>query len=100
MTLKEAREVLGLGLTATKKEIRQAFRRQARQWHPDLAPPERAKEFAQHMRQVNAAYRRLTDFVDNYRYRLEEDPEVEEWWRRRFSTGVTQPPRRGEDSDQ
>jgi len=93
MTLKEAREVLGLGLKATRQEVRTAFRRAARKWHPDLAPKEAQGEFLRRMREVNAAYRRILDFLEQYRYRLEEGPEAEDWWRRRFSTGVTQPPR-------
>ena len=38
MTLKEAREILNLGLKATRKEVGAAYRRAARRWHPDLAP--------------------------------------------------------------
>ena len=38
MTLEEARELLNLGLKATKKEVRAAYRRAARRWHPDRAP--------------------------------------------------------------
>ena len=38
MTLEEARDLLNLGLKATKKEVKAAYRRAARRWHPDLAP--------------------------------------------------------------
>ena len=38
MTLEEARVLLNLGLKATKKEVRAAYRRAARRWHPDRAP--------------------------------------------------------------
>lgn len=90
-TLKEAREILGLGETATRQEIIQAYRREARRWHPDRAPKGREAEFQTRMQRVNAAYQRLKDFLENYRYRLEEREtaeDVEEWWRERFYTGV------------
>ena len=38
MTLAEARELLDLEPKATKKEIKTAYRRAARLWHPDRAP--------------------------------------------------------------
>ncbi|MBI4795289.1 MAG: DnaJ domain-containing protein, partial [Deltaproteobacteria bacterium] len=38
MTLEEARELLSLDLQATRKEIRAAYRRAARRWHPDRSP--------------------------------------------------------------
>lgn len=51
-------EVLGVQMTATKDEIRAAYRALARRWHPDrfLAGPER--DWAnEKMAEINAAYR-------------------------------------------
>jgi curved DNA-binding protein CbpA len=95
MTLKEAREILELGLTANRQEIKAAYRRLARRWHPDRAPAGEEAAFRVHMQQVNAAYQRLKDFMERYRYRLDEaeapdgGDEYEEWWSARFGgTGV------------
>lgn len=91
MTLKEACQILGLGPVATRREIRDAYRRAARRWHPDRAPTGAEEEFRRRMQAVNAAYQRLKEFLENYRYRLEETEEegdVERWWRDRFNVGV------------
>ena len=91
MTLKEARDILELGPTATRQEITRAYRRSARRWHPDRAPEGREEEYRAHMQQVNAAYQRLKVFLENYRFHLEDTEtgeDVEEWWQERFYTGV------------
>ena len=91
MTLKEARDLLELGLTATRQEIIRAYRRAARRWHPDRAPEGREEEYRAHMQQVNAAYQRLREFLEGYRFHLEDTEtteDVEEWWQERFYTGV------------
>jgi hypothetical protein len=47
------------------------------------------------MQQVNAAYQRLVQFIDEYRFELVDKsaPEdVQQWWRDRFFTGVWTPP--------
>ncbi len=91
MTLKEAREILGLAEVASRREIRDAYRRAARRWHPDRAPAGAEEEFRQRMQAVNAAYQRLKEFLERYRYRLaeaEEEPDPSEWWRQRFNVGV------------
>jgi hypothetical protein len=96
MTLKEARDILELGLTATRQEISRAYRRAARRWHPDRAPEDREEEYRAHMQLVNAAYQRLKEFVENYRFPLEDtetEEDIEEWWAERFYTGVwSRPP--------
>lgn len=102
MTLKEAREILGLGLSATRQEIISAYRRAARRWHPDRAPAEAQEEHRRRMQEVNAAYQRLKDFVEHYRFPLEDTqtPEdVEAWWQDRFYTGVWGRPPGGNDPD-
>jgi len=91
VTLKEARDILGLDLTVTRQEITRAYRRAARRWHPDRAPADREEEYRGRMQLVNAAYQRLRDFMEGYRFRLEDTEtgeDVEEWWRDRFYTGV------------
>lgn len=103
MTLTEARNILELDLTATRQEITRAYRRAARRWHPDRAPEGREEEYRAHMQQVNAAYQRLKEFMENYRFNLEDTEtgeDVEEWWQERFYTGVWgRPPRERQDSE-
>jgi curved DNA-binding protein CbpA len=103
MTLKEARDILELGLTATREEITRAYRRAARRWHPDRAPAGKEDDYRAHMQQVNAAYQRLKEFLENYRFPLEDtqtEEDVEAWWQERFYTGVWgRPPRERQESE-
>lgn len=59
MSLKMAREVLGVGSDATPAEVRAAFREAAKRAHPDSGGDEQA------FRQVAEAYRRLQDPLDD-----------------------------------
>ena len=103
MTVEEAREILGLDLKASRKEIRTAYRRAARRWHPDRAPAGAEAEYRTRMQQINAAYQRLVKLIDGYRYELidTESPEdLQKWWTARFYTGVWGPPKDpGEEKD-
>ena len=95
MTLEEARELLSLGLKATKKEIKAAYRRAARRWHPDRAPAGAEAPCRARMQQINAAYHLIVQFIEDYRYDLVESagPEdLQKWWADRFATGVWGPP--------
>jgi hypothetical protein len=95
MTLEEARQLLSLGLKATRKEIKAAYRRAARRWHPDRAPAGEEESYRTRMQQVNAAYQRIVQFIEDYPYNLVEsaNPEdLEKWWADRFYTGVWAPP--------
>ncbi len=100
MTLEEARELLGLGLKATRQEIRTAYRRAARSWHPDRAPVGAEAEYRARMQQINEAYQRIVKLLEDYRYELvdHETPEdLQKWWASRFYTGVWSPPRNPEE---
>lgn len=105
MTLAEARELLGLGQQASRQEIRAAYRRAARRWHPDRAPGHLAADYHDRMQQVNIAYQRILQFIEDYRFELVEKPSPEDllkWWHSRFATGVWSPPppqEPGEDKD-
>lgn len=59
LTLKLAREVLGVSSAATPAEVRRAFRDAAKRAHPDTGGDERA------FRQVVDAYHRLQDPLDD-----------------------------------
>jgi curved DNA-binding protein CbpA len=96
MTLKEAREILGLDLKATRREIRMAYRLAARRWHPDRAPAGAEAEHRATMQRVNAAYQRIVKLLEDYRYDLVETESTEDLqnrWAARFYTGVWSPPK-------
>ena len=50
-------KVLGVSPNATDEEIKQAYRRLAKKYHPDLNPDD--KEAARKMQEVNAAYEQI-----------------------------------------
>ncbi|MCK9494730.1 MAG: J domain-containing protein [Dehalococcoidia bacterium] len=58
--------VLGVAKTASEKEIRSAFRRLARQWHPDVNPgnPDAEAKF----KEINAAFEVLGDADKRQKY--------------------------------
>jgi DnaJ-class molecular chaperone len=95
MPLEEARKLLDLSPKATKKEIKAAYRLAARLWHPDRAPAGAEADYRIRMQQVYAAYQRIVQFIEAYRYDLVESagPEdLQKWWASRFYTGMWGPP--------
>src|SRR4030081_1731140 len=52
-------ETLGISKTATEDEIRTAFRKLARKYHPDVAKDKKAAE--EKFKQINEAYEVLSD---------------------------------------
>lgn len=52
-------QLLGVGRDASQKEIKQAYRRLARKYHPDLNPGDKAAEAR--FKEMNAAYQVLSD---------------------------------------
>ena len=70
MSLEAARGLLRLDIKVTKKEIKAAYRREARRWHPDAAPAGEEAVYRDRMQQINAAYQRLVQFIEDYRYDL------------------------------
>jgi DnaJ-class molecular chaperone len=102
MTLEEARALLNLGLKATRQEVKAAYRRAARHWHPDRAPADAEASCRARMQQINAAYQLIVQFIDNYRYDLISpagSEDLQKWWADRFATGVWGPPPRKEPED-
>jgi curved DNA-binding protein len=59
MEFKDYYATLGVGKTATDKEIKQAFRKLARKFHPDVNPNDKAAEAR--FKEINEAYEVLGD---------------------------------------
>jgi curved DNA-binding protein len=59
MEYKDYYDILGVSREADKKEIRRAFRRLARQYHPDVNPGDAEAE--EHFKEINEAYEVLSD---------------------------------------
>ncbi len=99
MTLEEARQLLELGQRASHHEVRAAYRRAARRWHPDRAPAAQEAEYRRRMQQLNIAYQRILQYIEGYRIELVERSAPEDlmkWWYNRFATGVWSPPPPGD----
>ncbi|CAF3902820.1 unnamed protein product, partial [Rotaria sp. Silwood1] len=58
-------EILGLSRTASDKEIRQAYKRLAKYWHPDKNSETNAHE---QFTKINAAYEILSDIKKRQQY--------------------------------
>ena len=56
LMLEKARELLNMGLKASRKEVRGAYRRAARRWHPDRAPAGLEETCRARIQRINAAY--------------------------------------------
>ena len=82
-----AKALLGLGDQATLREIKAAYRKRAKEYHPDLA---REGGEGTSMQEINAAYAVLIDYCSAYRFPLlppqdaAEPMDDEEWWLNRF----------------
>ncbi|MFA5309385.1 MAG: DnaJ C-terminal domain-containing protein [Dehalococcoidales bacterium] len=66
MAGKNLYDVLGLKKEATDKEIKQAYRRLARKYHPDVNPGNKSAEAT--FKEINAAYEVLSDATKRKKY--------------------------------
>ena len=63
-------EVLGVTKSANAQEIKSAFRKLARKYHPDLAPPAQKKSSEEKFKEINEAYEVLSDPEKRKKYDL------------------------------
>ena len=68
----EARRVLGLGDSATLKEIKRAYRRLAHRHHPDKHCSATEEDDVM-MKKLNRAYKLLLDYCVDYKYSFREE---------------------------
>lgn len=67
--IEEARTLLGLGNSATLKEIKRAYSTLAHRHHPD----KRGGDESETMKQLNRAYKLLMDYCKEYKYSFGEE---------------------------
>jgi DnaJ-class molecular chaperone len=66
MARRDYYDVLGVGKSASEKEIRQAYRKLARKYHPDLNPNDKAAE--EQFKTIGEAYEVLSDAEKRKKY--------------------------------
>ncbi len=66
MAGKDYYKVLGISRSASEREIKQAYRRLARQYHPDVNPGDKSAE--ERFKQINEAYEVLSDKENRQKY--------------------------------
>ncbi len=84
-----ARDLLQLGEAATLEEIRAAYRRLSKHYHPDRLADAAGEPDAPAMAEINSAYEVLLKYCAGYRFPLvcNEDSQPlddEDWWLSRF----------------
>lgn len=65
MTYNEAHDILGVKINADSKEIKEAYKKLAKKYHPDIYKGE-TKFAEEKMKQINEAYAMLVDLENNY----------------------------------
>ena len=68
-----ARRLLGLSTEATLKEIKEAYRNKARQFHPDKYVEGEKGIYEKKMARVNRAYKILLKYVEEYRFPFKKE---------------------------
>ncbi len=70
--IEEARQLLGLGETATLKEIKRAYRTLAHRHHPDKQSGGESAG-SENMKRLNRAYNLLMEYCNEYKYSFKKE---------------------------
>lgn len=71
--IEEARKLLGIGETATLKEIKAAYRTLAHRYHPDKYNGAAGEDTEELMKRLNRASKILMDYCKEYKYSFTEE---------------------------
>ncbi|WP_339134920.1 MAG: DnaJ domain-containing protein [Candidatus Electrothrix sp. GW3-4] len=86
--IEQARELFQLGEQATADEMKQAYRRMCKKYHPDRAEKGEKKRYAEIMCHLTESYDLLMRYIKKYRFPLKPDKDTlydpEDWWMHRF----------------
>ena len=86
--VEQARELFNLGDQATAEEMKQAYRRMCKKYHPDRAEEADKKRYAEIMCRLTESYELLMRYIRKYRFPLKPDKDTlydpEDWWMNRF----------------
>ncbi len=69
----EARRLLGLGETATLKQVKAAYKRAANRYHPDRCKDEDKAKCDEMMKKINEAYELIMKCCAQYSYSFSEE---------------------------
>ncbi|MDW7771592.1 MAG: J domain-containing protein [Desulfobulbaceae bacterium] len=93
----KARKVLGLGERATLGEIKRAYYRLCKQYHPDAAGRDSSDD-EKMMYRLTEAYDLLMRYCEEYRFPLQPGEaniyDAEDWWMDRFGQDPIWPRRK------
>jgi hypothetical protein len=87
MALKNFYAILGVGSNATREEIKLAYRRLAKRFHPDRNPGN--KEIEERFKEISEAYNTLSDEHSRSKYDLKFLYTTNAQTERRYSTGTS-----------
>ncbi|KAG6515392.1 chaperone protein dnaJ 20, chloroplastic-like [Zingiber officinale] len=98
-------DLLGVPASGSAGEIKKAYKRLARKYHPDVSPPDRAEEYTRRFIEVHEAYETLSDpglreiydrqltrgltLAFSARSRFEEDLEEKSGWKGHWEDQLT-----------
>ncbi len=86
--IERARDLFSLDDQATTDEMKQAYRRMCKKYHPDKAQEGDKKKYAEIMHRLTEAYELLMHYTKEYSFPLRPDKDTiydpEDWWMHRF----------------
>jgi len=71
--INKSRKILGLGDTATLKEIKEAYQKLSLKYHPDRCEDKKRKECEEIFKKINHANEILMAYCAGYRYSFEKE---------------------------